>query len=114
MVCVFMCVCVQVHSSCKEQMGKACPLGQCRVSIIPPTTLNSIDSDGEIHTPHFLSLFLIPAHTNEDGGFVQTLSSSSSCFSLLTFPPLEVARKGKRPILRNNPDASVTEMCLKR
>uniref|UniRef100_A0A4W5MNJ7 Diacylglycerol kinase n=1 Tax=Hucho hucho TaxID=62062 RepID=A0A4W5MNJ7_9TELE len=35
-----------VHSSCKEQMGKACPLGQCRVSIIPPTTLNSIDSDG--------------------------------------------------------------------
>ncbi|CAB1351381.1 unnamed protein product [Coregonus sp. 'balchen'] len=35
-----------VHSSCKEQMGKACPLGQCRVSIIPPTALNSIDSDG--------------------------------------------------------------------
>ncbi|XP_015250894.1 PREDICTED: diacylglycerol kinase delta-like isoform X1 [Cyprinodon variegatus] len=35
-----------VHSSCKEQMGKVCPLGQCRVSIIPPTALNSIDSDG--------------------------------------------------------------------
>ncbi|XP_058479621.1 diacylglycerol kinase eta isoform X3 [Solea solea] len=35
-----------VHNSCKEQMGKVCPLGQCRVSIIPPTVLNSIDSDG--------------------------------------------------------------------
>ncbi|KAI1898206.1 hypothetical protein AGOR_G00069960 [Albula goreensis] len=35
-----------VHSSCKEQMGKICPLGQCRVSIIPPTALNSIESDG--------------------------------------------------------------------
>uniref|UniRef100_A0A3P9A3G8 Diacylglycerol kinase n=1 Tax=Esox lucius TaxID=8010 RepID=A0A3P9A3G8_ESOLU len=35
-----------VHNSCREQMGKACPLGQCRVSIIPPTALNSIDSDG--------------------------------------------------------------------
>ncbi|XP_051921808.1 diacylglycerol kinase eta isoform X3 [Hippocampus zosterae] len=35
-----------VHSSCKEQMDKVCPLGQCRVSIIPPTALNSIDSDG--------------------------------------------------------------------
>uniref|UniRef100_A0A8C5MXM9 Diacylglycerol kinase n=1 Tax=Leptobrachium leishanense TaxID=445787 RepID=A0A8C5MXM9_9ANUR len=35
-----------VHSSCKEQLGKICPLGACRVSIIPPTALNSIDSDG--------------------------------------------------------------------
>uniref|UniRef100_A0A3B4BJH1 Diacylglycerol kinase n=1 Tax=Periophthalmus magnuspinnatus TaxID=409849 RepID=A0A3B4BJH1_9GOBI len=35
-----------VHNSCKEQLGKVCPLGQCRVSIIPPTALNSIDSDG--------------------------------------------------------------------
>ncbi|XP_061619270.1 diacylglycerol kinase delta isoform X8 [Phyllopteryx taeniolatus] len=35
-----------VHSSCKEQMERVCPLGQCRVSIIPPTALNSIDSDG--------------------------------------------------------------------
>ncbi|KAK3546555.1 hypothetical protein QTP70_027318, partial [Hemibagrus guttatus] len=36
----------KVHSSCKEQLGKVCPLGQCKVSIIPPTALNSIDSDG--------------------------------------------------------------------
>ncbi|XP_030635538.1 diacylglycerol kinase delta [Chanos chanos] len=35
-----------VHNSCKEHMGKVCPLGQCKVSIIPPTALNSIDSDG--------------------------------------------------------------------
>uniref|UniRef100_A0A8C5G1E5 Diacylglycerol kinase n=1 Tax=Gouania willdenowi TaxID=441366 RepID=A0A8C5G1E5_GOUWI len=35
-----------VHNSCREQMRKVCPLGQCRVSIIPPTALNSIDSDG--------------------------------------------------------------------
>uniref|UniRef100_A0A672S1Q0 Diacylglycerol kinase n=1 Tax=Sinocyclocheilus grahami TaxID=75366 RepID=A0A672S1Q0_SINGR len=35
-----------VHNCCKEQLGKVCPLGQCKVSIIPPTALNSIDSDG--------------------------------------------------------------------
>ncbi|XP_064422780.1 diacylglycerol kinase delta [Latimeria chalumnae] len=35
-----------VHNGCREQFGKKCPLGQCKVSIIPPTALNSIDSDG--------------------------------------------------------------------
>ncbi|NXG63686.1 DGKD kinase, partial [Hemiprocne comata] len=35
-----------VHSACKEHFGKRCPLGQYKVSIIPPTALNSIDSDG--------------------------------------------------------------------
>ncbi|NWW76486.1 DGKD kinase, partial [Climacteris rufus] len=35
-----------VHSACKEVLGKRCPLGQYKVSIIPPTALNSIDSDG--------------------------------------------------------------------
>ncbi|XP_069723519.1 diacylglycerol kinase kappa isoform X1 [Phaenicophaeus curvirostris] len=35
-----------VHSACKELFGKKCPLGQYKVSIIPPTALNSIDSDG--------------------------------------------------------------------
>ncbi|NXU35955.1 DGKD kinase, partial [Drymodes brunneopygia] len=35
-----------VHSACKEFLGKRCPLGQYKVSIIPPTALNSIDSDG--------------------------------------------------------------------
>lgn len=38
---------LQVHSACKELFGKRCPLGQYKVSIIPPTALNSIDSDGE-------------------------------------------------------------------
>ncbi|XP_041419349.1 diacylglycerol kinase delta isoform X7 [Xenopus laevis] len=35
-----------VHSSCKDLLPKKCPLGQCKVSVIPPTALNSIDSDG--------------------------------------------------------------------
>ncbi|XP_064206522.1 diacylglycerol kinase delta-like isoform X2 [Anguilla rostrata] len=37
---------VIVHNSCKEHMGKRCPLGQFKVSIIAPPALNSIDSDG--------------------------------------------------------------------
>lgn len=41
---------LQVHSSCKEQLSSKCPLGQCKVSVIPPTALNSIDSDGELLT----------------------------------------------------------------
>uniref|UniRef100_A0AAR2LJ48 Diacylglycerol kinase n=1 Tax=Pygocentrus nattereri TaxID=42514 RepID=A0AAR2LJ48_PYGNA len=32
--------------SAQDSLGKTCPLGQCKVSIIPPTALNSIDSDG--------------------------------------------------------------------
>ncbi|XP_066522828.1 diacylglycerol kinase delta-like isoform X2 [Hoplias malabaricus] len=35
-----------VHAGCKEQLSTKCPLGQCKVSVIPPTALNSIDSDG--------------------------------------------------------------------
>ncbi|KAL4631692.1 diacylglycerol kinase delta-like isoform X8 [Arapaima gigas] len=35
-----------VHNSCKEQVGKVCSLGPCKVSIIPPTAINMIESDG--------------------------------------------------------------------
>uniref|UniRef100_H3AFX4 Diacylglycerol kinase n=1 Tax=Latimeria chalumnae TaxID=7897 RepID=H3AFX4_LATCH len=35
-----------VHTACKELLPTKCPLGQCKVSVIPPTALNSIDSDG--------------------------------------------------------------------
>ncbi|XP_022525936.2 diacylglycerol kinase delta isoform X1 [Astyanax mexicanus] len=35
-----------VHAACKDQLSTKCPLGQCKVSVIPPTALNSIDSDG--------------------------------------------------------------------
>ncbi|XP_036020407.1 diacylglycerol kinase delta isoform X4 [Mus musculus] len=35
-----------VHTSCKESLVMKCPLGLCKVSVIPPTALNSIDSDG--------------------------------------------------------------------
>lgn len=36
----------QVHTACMDLYPRKCPLGQCKVSIIPPTALNSIDSDG--------------------------------------------------------------------
>lgn len=36
----------QVHTSCKDSLLTKCPLGLCKVSVIPPTALNSIDSDG--------------------------------------------------------------------
>ncbi|XP_071949348.1 diacylglycerol kinase delta-like isoform X2 [Antedon mediterranea] len=35
-----------VHTVCKPHFAKKCPLGQCKLSIIPPITLNCIDSDG--------------------------------------------------------------------
>ncbi|XP_072361118.1 diacylglycerol kinase eta isoform X3 [Scyliorhinus torazame] len=35
-----------VHNVCKEQLDRKCPLGPCKLSVIPPTALNSIDSDG--------------------------------------------------------------------
>ncbi|KAM4693215.1 diacylglycerol kinase delta isoform 2-T2 [Discoglossus pictus] len=35
-----------VHATCKDSLPTKCPLGQCKVSVIPPTALNSIDSDG--------------------------------------------------------------------
>lgn len=35
-----------VHTACKDMLSIKCPLGQCKVSVIPPTALNSIDSDG--------------------------------------------------------------------
>ncbi|EHB13973.1 Diacylglycerol kinase delta [Heterocephalus glaber] len=36
----------RVHTVCKESLVTKCPLGLCKVSVIPPTALNSIDSDG--------------------------------------------------------------------
>ncbi|XP_068382573.1 diacylglycerol kinase eta isoform X4 [Eschrichtius robustus] len=35
-----------VHTACKDLYHPICPLGQCRVSVIPPIALNSTDSDG--------------------------------------------------------------------
>ncbi|KAL4219804.1 hypothetical protein ACF0H5_020216 [Mactra antiquata] len=35
-----------VHSMCREQLAKKCPFSQCRVSILPPTSIDNIDSDG--------------------------------------------------------------------
>ncbi|KAM7111682.1 diacylglycerol kinase eta isoform 3-T3 [Molossus nigricans] len=35
-----------VHTACKDVYHSVCPLGQCKVSIIPPIALNSTDSDG--------------------------------------------------------------------
>ncbi|XP_078312935.1 diacylglycerol kinase delta-like isoform X5 [Crassostrea virginica] len=35
-----------VHSNCKSEMPSVCPLGQCKLSILPPTAINNIDSDG--------------------------------------------------------------------
>ncbi|XP_029066026.1 diacylglycerol kinase eta isoform X2 [Monodon monoceros] len=36
----------KVHTACKDLYHPVCPLGQCRVSVIPPIALNSTDSDG--------------------------------------------------------------------
>ncbi|XP_053419275.1 diacylglycerol kinase eta isoform X2 [Nycticebus coucang] len=36
----------KVHTACKDFYHPVCPLGQCKVSIIPPVALNSTDSDG--------------------------------------------------------------------
>lgn len=40
-----------MHTACKESLLTKCPLGLCKVSVIPPTALNSIDSDGGSRAP---------------------------------------------------------------
>ncbi|XP_076435509.1 diacylglycerol kinase delta-like isoform X2 [Babylonia areolata] len=35
-----------LHGSCRDSFPRKCPLGQCRLSILPPTAISSIDSDG--------------------------------------------------------------------
>ncbi|KAL8579647.1 hypothetical protein ACOMHN_025599 [Nucella lapillus] len=35
-----------LHGSCRDSYVRKCPLGQCRLSILPPTAISSIDSDG--------------------------------------------------------------------
>jgi len=36
----------QVHAGCRASISRACLLGQCRVSMLPPTAITSLDSDG--------------------------------------------------------------------
>ncbi|XP_070213170.1 diacylglycerol kinase delta-like isoform X4 [Littorina saxatilis] len=35
-----------IHVGCRDSYPRKCPLGQCRLSILPPTAISSIDSDG--------------------------------------------------------------------
>ncbi|KAK7482756.1 hypothetical protein BaRGS_00026054 [Batillaria attramentaria] len=35
-----------IHAGCRESYPRKCPLGQCRLSILPPTAITSIDLDG--------------------------------------------------------------------
>lgn len=42
-----------MHTACMDLYPRKCPLGQCKVSIIPPTALNSIDSDGKYPLPPY-------------------------------------------------------------
>jgi len=37
---------VQVHTGCRENFGRSCSLGQSRVSVLPPITITSLDSEG--------------------------------------------------------------------
>ncbi|RUS80948.1 hypothetical protein EGW08_011299 [Elysia chlorotica] len=64
-----------VHSACKEGFGNKCPLGQCRVSILPPTAISTIDSDGywEGSRPHGTSPLLV--YVNTKSGDNQVLIS---------------------------------------
>ncbi|KAH9513877.1 hypothetical protein Btru_031645 [Bulinus truncatus] len=54
-----------VHTACKDQFSRKCPLGQCRVSILPPTAISSIDSDGywEGRRPQGTSPLLVYVNT---------------------------------------------------
>ncbi|CAL1533005.1 unnamed protein product [Lymnaea stagnalis] len=54
-----------VHTYCKDQLYKKCPLGQCCVSILPPTAISSIDSDGywEGRRPQGTSPLLVYVNT---------------------------------------------------
>ena len=36
----------QVHAGCRASISRVCSLGQCRVSMLPPTAITSLDSDG--------------------------------------------------------------------
>ena len=57
MMCGFL---FQVHTACKESLVTKCPLGLCKVSVIPPTALNSIDSDGGYHVLTLPLCVLLP------------------------------------------------------
>lgn len=67
----------QVHTSCKESLLTKCPLGLCKVSVIPPTALNSIDSDGGCPCV-ILTCWHVPflhAHQDEHDGNCDVVSS---------------------------------------
>jgi len=36
----------EVHAGCRASLSKACSLGQSRVSMLPPTAITNLDSDG--------------------------------------------------------------------
>ena len=36
----------QIHTTCKEAYTRRCSMGQCRISILPPMAITTLDSNG--------------------------------------------------------------------
>lgn len=74
---VYECVCLyfQVHSTCRDQLPKKCPFSQCRVSILPPTSIDNIDSDGywEARRPQGTSPLLVFVNTKSGDNQVKKI-----------------------------------------
>lgn len=65
----------QVHTGCRDQLPRKCPLGQCQVSILPPTAIDNIDSDGywEASRPPSTSPLLVFVNTKSGDNQVRYL-----------------------------------------
>lgn len=74
----------QIHTGCRDQYPRKCPLGQCRLSILPPTAISSIDSDGywEGMRPPGTSPLLVYVNTksgdNQVGSFQRHITPTLS------------------------------------
>ena len=51
-------VLVQVHAACRSKLPQRCPLGQCKMSILPPIAIHSQDADGTLMTSYLIAVFL--------------------------------------------------------
>ena len=65
-----------MHKVCKNSFQKRCDLGVCRVSILPPTYVNTVSSDGFIRASRAPNTSPLVVFVNSKSGDNQVFSNS--------------------------------------
>ena len=84
-----------VHTACRPQYPVRCPLGPCRVSIVPPTALHSIGKHDYGRLAKKLSLICLYFSLCSRDGWSMGSGPAAGLFSLVGFCQFQIWRQSR-------------------